>query len=228
MNSIIIPTYNESKNLPKLFASLTKALSEARMDDYEILIMDDDSPDGTAELANRAADRRVRGINRRGRPRGLSYAVIDGFKEAKGENLLVMDADLSHPPDAVPRLIRAITEDGLNLAIGSRYVAGGGIRNWPAKRVWASRVACWLGQMVTPVKDATSGFFCVRRSVIDVGALNPLGFKIGLEVFVKARHAGRYREVPYVFEDRAAGESKLSSGVILAYFKQVALLLLRH
>jgi dolichol-phosphate mannosyltransferase len=131
-----------------------------------------------------------------------------------------MDADLSHPPAVLPDLIGAINQGSL-LAVGSRYVPGGGVVNWPLKRRFVSRVSCLLARPLTAVKDATSGFFAFRREVIEGVRLNPWGFKIGLEIYVKARHQGKIKEVPFVFTDRRAGESKLSGKVMGLYLKQL-------
>ena len=221
MISVIVPTYNEGANIAGLIEAVKQALDQAALSDFEILIMDDDSPDGTAALVNGMKDPRVHAVNRKGRPRGLSAAVIDGFGEARGGLLAVMDADFSHPPDVLPRLFKALLEEGADLAIGSRYVPGGGITNWPWKRRVTSRVACWLARPVTRVKDATSGFFALKKKSIEGVSLNPWGFKIGLEVAVKARHGGRFKEVPFVFTDRRAGESKLGTGVMFLYLKQL-------
>jgi dolichol-phosphate mannosyltransferase len=218
--SIVIPTYNESENIPILLSGLKKVLSESSIENFEILVMDDDSPDGTCQVVQRLGDPRFKAINRRGKPRGLSYAVIDGMGEAKGHIVGVMDADLSHPCEAVPRLVQALKQ-GANLAIGSRYVKGGGISNWPFKRRLASRVACLFGRLVTPVKDCTSGFFFFRQSTAKGLSLNPRGFKIGLEMFVKSPHQNKIVEVPYVFTDRQKGQSKLSGFVISCYLHQV-------
>lgn len=220
MISLIIPTYNESENILTLVNGVKESFAKNSITDFEIRVMDDDSPDGTAEKVKALNDPRVKVINRRGRPRGLAAAVIDGFKEASGDVLGVMDADLSHPPETLPRLVRAISE-GNQIAVGSRYVPGGGIEDWPLKRVVVSRVACWMARPFTGVKDATSGFFLVRASALDGVRFNPLGFKIGLEVFVRSRHGGKIKEVPYVFTDRKKGFSKFNGPIIGCYLKQL-------
>lgn len=224
MLSVIIPTYNERKNVVSLTMEVQNALSSGGITDYEILFMDDDSPDGTAAVITALKDPRVRVVNRRGRPRGLAYAVIDGFREGRGEIFAVMDADLSHPPKVLPALVRAVM-DGAEIAVGSRYVKGGGVYNWPWKRRFVSRVACLMARPVTPVRDSTSGFFAIRRSAIEGVTLNPYGFKIGLEVFVCARHQGKIQEVPYVFTDRREGTSKLGGMIMWLYLKQLGHLL---
>jgi len=150
---------------------------------------------------------------------GLASAVVAGFAAAKGDVLLVMDADLSHPPDVAPRLADAIGS-GADLAVGSRYVAGGGTKDWPFRRRVVSRIACLMGNALVPVRDSTSGFFAIRRSVIDGVTLNPIGFKIGFEVMAR----GRYKkavEVPYVFRDRELGKSKFGQREIGQYLIQL-------
>jgi dolichol-phosphate mannosyltransferase len=131
-----------------------------------------------------------------------------------------MDADFSHDANAIPMMVAALAGGEYGLAIGSRYVAGGGIENWPMKRKITSIVAIALAKPLTSVRDITSGFFLVRRSALDGVALDPIGFKIGLEVIAKA-HYGRALEVPYVFTDRVAGTSKLNQSEIFNYLRQL-------
>jgi dolichol-phosphate mannosyltransferase len=150
---------------------------------------------------------------------GLASAVMAGFGAASGDTLVVMDADLSHPPEVVPRLVDAV-RDGTELAVGSRYVPGGGTVDWPLRRRVVSRVACLMGNALVPVRDATSGFFALRRSVIDGVRLDPVGFKIGFEVIARGRYRGVI-EVPYTFRDREAGRSKFGTREILIYALQL-------
>lgn len=226
MISVIVPTYNEALNVPTLIAELEKAFKNASMTDYEIVVMDDDSPDGTWRLVEEMKNPKARSVNRRGKPRGLSAAVIDGFGQAHGDILAVIDADLSHPPALVPKLVQAVL-DGAEVAVGSRYVKGGGVTDWPWIRRVVSRGSCLLALPVTRVKDATSGFFAMRKRVAESVSLNPWGFKIGLEIFVKGRHQNKIQEIPYVFTDRRAGQSKLSSKVMRLYLRQLLDLLFR-
>ena len=216
MLSVVVPTYNEAGSVPKLAERLHAALG-AR--DWELVIVDDGSPDGTADIAAALAPRIPTNVVRRAGKGGLASAVIAGFAAARGDILVVMDADLSHPPELVPALLSAI-EDGADLAVGSRYVAGGGVEDWPMQRQMVSRVACLMGSALVPVRDATSGFFALRRSVIDGVTLNPIGFKIGFEVIAR----GRYRsvvEVPYTFRDRELGASKFGRREIGQYVVQL-------
>ena len=186
---------------------------------WELIIVDDGSPDGTADLAESYADvHPVRVVRRPGKA-GLASAVLAGFGQARGEILVVMDADLSHPPEAVPRLAQAI-EDGADLAVGSRYVTGGGTEDWPLRRRVVSRAACLLGNVLVPIRDCTSGFFAIRKSALDGVKLNPIGFKIGFEVMAR----GRYKkaiEIPYVFRDRELGKSKFGRREVMQYLVQL-------
>ena len=182
-------------------------------------MVDDGSPDGTADIAAGLGRTLPINVVRRAGKAGLASAVLAGFAAAKGDVLLVMDADLSHPPEVAPQLADAIAA-GADLAVGSRYVSGGGVKDWPMTRQIVSRVACLLGNALVPVRDCTSGFFAIRRSVIDGTKLNPIGFKIGFEVMAR----GRWRkmvEVPYTFRDREHGTSKFGQREILQYVKQL-------
>lgn len=186
---------------------------------WELIIVDDGSPDGTADLAESYAGAHPVRVLRRPGKAGLASAVLAGFAQARGDVLLVMDADLSHPPEAVPRLAAAI-QDGADLAVGSRYVTGGGTEDWPLGRRVVSRVACLVGNVLVPMRDCTSGFFAIRRSALEGVTLNPIGFKIGFEVMAR----GRYKkavEVPYVFRDRELGKSKFGRREIMQYLVQL-------
>jgi dolichol-phosphate mannosyltransferase len=142
------------------------------------------------------------------------------MKDAKGEILCVIDADLSHPPEVIPDMLKEITEGRAELVIGSRRVAGGGIENWPMKRKVVSKCASLIARPLTKVKDPMSGFFMLKRSVIEGIELKPKGYKIGLEIIVKGKYE-HLVEVPYVFKDRAKGESKLGGKVIKNYMSHV-------
>ena len=216
MLSVVVPTYNEAGSVTALAERLHAALTGR---DWELVIVDDGSPDGTADIAAGVAPRIPVRVVRRSGKAGLASAVVAGFAAARGDVLVVMDADLSHPPETVPALVAAIG-GGADLAVGSRYVKGGGVEDWPLKRRMVSRVACLMGQLLVPVRDATSGFFALRRSVIEGVTLNPIGFKIGFEVIAR----GRYRkvvEVPYTFRDRELGASKFGRREIAQYVVQL-------
>ena len=218
--SVIIPTYNERDNLEELLDRIDKAM-EGR--DYEVIIVDDDSPDRTWELAQELSKRYPVKVIRRTEEKGLSSAVIRGFKEAEGDVFVVMDADLQHPPEKIPELIKAL-EDGADVAIGSRYVPGGKVENWYWYRKLISKGAIMLGRLALPkirdVKDPVSGFFALKRGVVENAKLNPIGFKILMEILVKGRY-GKVVEVPFTFGLRKAGESKLSGKTMVSYLKHV-------
>lgn len=216
MISVVVPTYNEAATLPTLVSRLATALAGR---DWELVVVDDGSPDGTADQAVALAPALPVQVVRRAGKLGLASAVIDGFAVARGDVLVVMDADLSHPPEVVPRLVDALA-DGVELAVGSRYVSGGHTLDWPLRRRIVSRVACLMGNLLVPVRDATSGFFAVRRSAIDGVRLDPIGFKVGFEVIAR----GRYRravEIPYTFRDREAGQSKFGRREVVSYVIQL-------
>lgn len=221
--SLLVPTYNEAANIGALATAARAALAGV---EAEMLVLDDGSPDGTADAADRAVPGFCRAVRRTG-PRGLSHAVIEGFSLAAGEYVVVMDADLSHPPELLPRLLAPLRAGEADLAVASRYVPGGSTPGWPLRRRVTSRVACWLARPFTPVKDATSGYFACRRDVVQGVDFDPRGFKIGLEVFVKGRWK-RVVEVPYAFQDRRAGESKLGARVMFHYLEQLAALVPRR
>jgi dolichol-phosphate mannosyltransferase len=219
--SIVVPTYNEAGGIEKLIATLTEVFRANGLDG-EIVVVDDNSPDGTGALVDKLAERYpVRCLHRPGKM-GLSSGVIDGWAFARPESVALgaMDADFSHDANVVPKMVAALASGEYGLAIGSRYVPGGGIENWPLKRKITSIVAIALAKPLTSVRDITSGFFLVRRSALDGVHLDPIGFKIGLEVIAKA-HYGRALEVPYVFTDRVAGTSKLNQGEIFNYLRQL-------
>jgi dolichol-phosphate mannosyltransferase len=217
---IIIPTYNERENLP--FA--VEAIMKLSVAGIHIFVVDDNSPDGTGNVAEELAKKYPITIFHRQKKEGLGRAYRDAFRKAlntfpDATHIIQMDADLSHPPEVVPALVDALS-DGADLAVGSRYVAGGGIEDWPVRRRVISRVACFIGGLLVPVRDATSGFFALRRGILDGARLNATGFKIGFEIIARAR-AGRVVEVPYTFRDRAAGRSKLTPREIGQYLVQL-------
>jgi len=212
----VVPTYNEAGSLPLLVDRLVKAFAGR---EWELVVVDDGSPDGTADLADGLGKTHPIRVLRRPGKAGLASAVVAGFAAARGDTLLVMDADLSHPPEVAPKLADAIAS-GADLAVGSRYVSGGGIEDWPMRRQVVSRVACLMGNVLVPVRDSTSGFFALRRSVVDGVKLNPIGFKIGFEVMARGRYK-KVVEVPYTFRDREHGASKFGQREIVQYVQQL-------
>lgn len=214
MVSVIIPTYREAENIRVIVPMIARVLKDARME-VEIIVADDNSPDGTAQVAAELARGYPVRVHVRREERGLATAVVKGFDLASGDILVVMDADLSHPVEKIPDMVRPILDDRCDITVGSRYVKGGGCDNWPLPRRMISRFSGLMARGVTKLSDPTSGFMAVRRTVLDRAVLDPAGWKIVLEVVVKTR--ARVEEVPIVFADREKGESKLSTRVQAQY-----------
>ena len=189
-----------------------------------MIIVDDNSPDGTAERARELAMDFPVVVHQRAGKLGLATAVMEGWERAKGSILGVMDADGSHDERILPYMVKFVSSERVQLAVGSRYVPGGGIGNWPLKREIISRVAVMMARPICPVADLTSGFFVCHRSVIEDVYLNPIGFKIGLEVMMRGRYDA-FTEVPYTFHDRDKGSSKLGAKQVFDYLKQLGQLL---
>jgi dolichol-phosphate mannosyltransferase len=224
--SLIIPTFNEAKNLAELTAQLTALLEPRLGAGYELIVVDDDSPDRTWEVALTLAEEnpRIRVI-RRTRERGLSTAVIRGWQAARGAVFGVIDADLQHPPEITVALWDAI-EAGADLAVGSRHVEGGGVSDWSVRRRALSRGAQLLGLALLPsvisrVKDPMSGYFMIRREAIAGKTMNPLGYKILIEVLGRGT-VGKIAEVGYVFRERSEGASKVTWRLYIAYLRHLA------
>jgi dolichol-phosphate mannosyltransferase len=216
--SILIPTLNEAENIVGLLERIIVALDKTGVT-YKIVVIDDASVDSTALLAEDALGAKGRVIRRQAAERSLSLSVIDGMNQAAGETIVVMDADGSHPPELLPEIIRYL-KAGYELVVPSRYVKGGGTKDFPMTRRFISNFACMVGRSVTRIKDNTSGFFGIKKACLDDVMLSPRGFKIGLEVFVKARYCN-FIEIPYIFENRKKGKSKLRGLTVLQYFLQV-------
>jgi dolichol-phosphate mannosyltransferase len=212
--SLIVPTYNESENIENIVKIFSHLLSEATDDNYELIIVDDNSPDGTWRRAQALMPQypHLR-VMRRQHERGLSTAVIRGWQAARGQLLGVIDGDLQHPPETLLQLLEAV-EQGADIAVASRHIEGGGVSNWSATRRFLSRGAQLLGLLILPnvvgrVSDPMSGYFLVRRSAIADTYLSPIGYKILLEVLGRGQ-IGRVAEVGYVFQERLEGESKVT------------------
>ena len=221
--SIIIPTFREEGNIPRLTEQLVKIMA-AHNWEWEVIFVDDNSPDQTPQILAEMARQypQVRYIIRT-QDRGLSSAVLAGFELARFDCLLVMDADLSHPPESVPSLIQPLLENRADFVIGSRYVAGGRTEDWGPLRWLNSFVATVLSRpFVGPVKDSMAGFFALRRATLLAGdELNPIGYKIGLELMVKCR-VNKAMEIPIVFRNRVAGESKLNMREQFRYLEHLS------
>ena len=210
--SIVIPTYNEAKNLPILLEKISDI--SAHFQSLEVIIIDDQSKDETSLVLNEFARKFpwLRYEIRTQLPCDLSQSVLLGFKMAQKENIVVMDADLSHPPLDVIRLIQALeTNPAANLVLGSRFTAGGSTdASWPWLRKWNAYIAKFIVKELTSVKDPLSGFFAFRRSLLSQSKnLNPIGYKIGLELIVKTS-AKHIIEMPIYFAERSKGNSKLN------------------
>jgi dolichol-phosphate mannosyltransferase len=212
--SVVVPTYNERENLKALVEGILSAA------DVEVVVVDDGSPDGTGALADQlAVAYGIKVVHRSGKL-GLSSAIIEGFRAASADVVGVMDADFSHPPALIPKLLQPIADGKADVVFASRYVAGGGVENWPLWRKLTSRGATLLARPLTSVSDCMSGFFFMRKSVIEGVKLDPVGFKIGLEVLAKGRYKSA-AEVPFVFLNRKAGRSKLGAGEYVNYIRHL-------
>ncbi len=224
--SILIPTYNEHDNISPLVERIAAAIPGK---DYEVVFVDDDSRDGTSELINSLALKYpVRVVVRKDK-KGLASAVVDGFGLVSTETIVVMDADLQHPPEVIPDLIKAI-QDGANIAVASRYVPGGGTEGWSKTRKVISSGAIALAHLLLPqsrkVKDPMSGFFAFTKSTISEITLEPIGYKILLEMLVVGK-AAKVSEVPFQFQLRQQGESKLDASQEIEYLRHLFSLMRR-
>ena len=216
--TVIVPTLDEEGNIAPLVGRLAAAFGPRG--DWEILFVDDDSRDGTvAKIQGLASRHPVRWIVRKGE-RGLASAVLRGIASTDAPVVVVMDADLSHPPEIAPRLADAVAE-GAEVAIGSRYVPGGGTGGWSPVRRFLSRGATLLARGLTGARDPMAGFFALRRSLLNGTALKIRGYKILLEILARTRPA-KVAEVPISFAPRHAGESKVALGTTIDYLKQLA------
>jgi dolichol-phosphate mannosyltransferase len=219
---VVLPTYNERTNLEPLVLELRSVLDRCAPE-HVILVVDDSSPDGTGEVADRLAERdpHLRVLHRASKG-GLGAAYLSGFRRALREGaalVIEMDADFSHEPRHLPDLIEAARE--ADLVLGSRYVPGGDVREWGPGRRLVSRAGCWYARAVLDVgvRDLTGGFKCFRREVLealDLDAVRSRGYAFQVELTYRALAAGfRVKEIPIVFTERRAGQSKMSRGILL-------------
>ena len=214
--SIIIPTYKEKENILPLVERINSSLSKY---DYEIVIVDDNSADGSEELVAGLSKKYPVKIIVRKNKRGLSSAVVDGITSTDSDFVIVMDADLQHPPEVLPNIVKAL--ENHDFVMGSRYIKGGSPGEWKLSRQIVSKVATLMALPIAPkVKDPMSGFFGFKRSVVDIATLSPTGWKIGLEILVRSKFKS-VTEVPYTFVPRAHGESKLSRRIMGEYIRQL-------
>jgi len=217
--SIVVPTFREAPNVRELHARLVDVMGSQS---WEIIYVDDDSPDGTADLARALAgeDPRVRCLQRIGR-RGLSTAVVEGALSSSAGIIAVMDADLQHDETVLPAMLDELRARNLDVVVGSRYVGGGGTGDWDESRKRISRIAGRLARGLVPdgLHDPMSGFFVVRAATFREATrnLSGFGYKILLDLFVSAGRPLQFAEVPYTFKPRAHGESKLDTLVAWEY-----------
>ena len=217
--AVVVPCFNERENVSVLVDKLRAALDGI---EWEVIFVDDDSPDGTADAARKLAgsDRRVRCIQRIGR-RGLSTAVIEGMLASSAPYLAVIDGDLQHDERLLPEMLNALKEGKLDLVVASRYVKGGGVGQWDRNRAAMSALATRLARLIIhePLSDPMSGFFVITRPALQraVRRLSGQGFKILLDLFASTPEPYHFRELPYTFRDRLHGHSKLDSFVAWEY-----------
>lgn len=224
--SIILPTYNESQNILGILRSIKESLPGSVS--AQAIVVDDNSPDGTGKLVEeylrdmkkRIANYTIEVIHRKTKT-SLSSAILHGIRHAKGETIVVMDSDFSHPPQIIPKLLEALRHR-CDIAIASRYIRGGRIDGWTAKRRMISRFGTIVAKHGLGIKaaDPMSGFFAFRRNLVEGVSFDVLGFKMLMEMLVKVRGA-RIIEVPYTFRDRRLGSSKMSIGVLVNYCRSV-------
>ncbi|HET8933627.1 MAG TPA: glycosyltransferase [Polyangiales bacterium] len=218
--SVVLPTYNESESLPVIVPRIAETLKNAGIVG-EIIIVDDNSPDGTAEVGQKLAEEYPVRVHKRVTERGLATAVLAGFGLSTAKVCVVMDADGSHPVDALPQMVKIILEDKADVVVGSRHVPGGGSKDWPLFSQFKSKLAATLALGVTSMTDPTTGFLAARRNLLERLDLDPVGWKIVLEIVVKAAPV-RLAEVPIIFVDRELGVSKQSLGVFGEYLAHLA------
>ncbi|MEO2199850.1 MAG: glycosyltransferase family 2 protein, partial [Nitrosopumilus sp.] len=224
--SIILPTYNESKNIRGILDHIKKSFpSNLKL---ETIIVDDNSPDNTAKIAEdyfhsikEKSSHTINVIKRKAK-NGLSSAILNGIQESSANTIVVMDSDFSHPPNIIPKLVDAIKQTRCDIAIASRYVNGGSIQGWPIKRKIMSKVATLIAKKGLGIEshDPMSGFFAFKKNILDGLKFDALGYKMLLEILVKTKGV-KIEEVPYTFVDRELGSSKLDSSTIIDYFKSV-------
>lgn len=221
--AVVIPTYNERESIATLIGQI-----DALHCVDEIIVVDDASPDGTVEIVRSLHPNLKLTLLERGGKLGLASAIIDGIRASRAERMAVMDADLSHDAKILPALIAALDE--ADVAIGSRFVDGGGIIGWPLHRQFMSAFATWISRLFLRVqgRDPMSGYFAIRRVTFDRVAsdLRPRGYKLLLEILVRAAPV-RVKEVGYVFQDRQYGKSKISWTIAREYFVMIIILLFR-
>ena len=225
--SIILPTYNESSTIEKMLDAITTATPHRIK--TEVLVIDDDSPDGTSKIVD-SYIQKSKGVvsfrihTRKGK-RGLSSAVIDGIGLAHGKFVLVMDSDFSHPPQMISTMYDELVNNELDIVVGSRYVEGGKYVEWPFVRKLISKAGNGLARLLLglDVKDSMTGLFALKKDLIKNLSFEAIGYKILLEILVKTKGA-KVKEVPFVCVNRQEGSSKFSFSIINDYFKLLKIL----
>lgn len=223
--SVIIPTYNESQSIVKILDAVGNNLPSGI--DTEIIVVDDNSPDGTGKIAEEHAkkiEKKLHPIKVIHRPakHGLSSAILEGIRSAIGEALVVMDGDFSHPPQTIKKMWDELRQTGCDIVVASRYVKGGSVIDWPFKRRWLSKSATKIAQhgLGIKIKDPMSGFFAFKRNIIKNVKFDAIGYKMLLEILVKTKGV-IVKEIPYAFTNRKSGSSKLDASVGLDYIRAV-------
>jgi len=224
--SIIVPTYNESKNIIGILKSIRESIPKGIY--TETIVVDDNSPDGTGKIVEdyissikKIAENTIDIIHRKAK-NGVSSAILNGIQNAKGETIVVMDSDFSHPPQIIPKMIEAIKQYQCDLVVASRYITGGNIQGLTTKRKLMSKIATVIAKkgLGVKIKDPMSGFFAFKKNIIKELNFDALGYKFLLEILVKTKDI-HIKEIPYTFENRKFGSSKLDSSTIIDYFKSV-------
>ena len=224
--SIIIPTYNESQNILQILKSIKDNLPKNFV--TQAIVVDDNSPDGTGKLVEdylknikKMADYTIEIIHRKAKD-GLGSAILKGIQHAKGDTIVVMDCDFSHPPQIIPKLIESIKKYQYDIAVASRYIKGGKIQGWSFKRKTMSKFATLIAKkgLGIDTHDPMSGFFAFKRNIIKGLNIDAIGYKFLLEILVKTKNVN-IKEIPYTFQNRELGSSKLSIRTIFDYYRSV-------
>ncbi len=224
--SIIIPTYNESQNIINILKSIGSNLPKNLL--TQAIIVDDNSPDGTGKIVEdymknlkKMANYTIEIIHRKAKD-GLGSAILNGIQHAKGDTIVVMDSDFSHPPQIIPKLIESVKKYQFDIAVASRYIKGGNIQGWSLKRKIMSKFATLIAKkgLGIDAKDPMSGFFAFKKNILNGLNIDAIGYKILLEILVKTKNV-TITEIPYTFQDREFGSSKLNFKTILDYYKSV-------
>jgi dolichol-phosphate mannosyltransferase len=243
--SVIVPTYNESENILHLLGSVIRNIPSSFVS--EIIVVDDSSPDRTGEIVEEIYQKQQKAypipsssagvidehpnasqcsikVLRRPEKKGLIPAILEGIGYSRGRYILIMDADFSHSPERIPEMVAELEDPDIDMVVASRYIKGGSIKGWPLRRRLISKGAVKIAKYGLPihkeVEDPMSGFFALKRHIIEGIKIDSAGYKILLEILVKAKNV-RVKEIPYMFTDRKSGKSKLDRGVMFDYIKAV-------